>query len=153
MIDSLGKLFSKEEKAQTLITNLPSEPMHIPTSPKVIFIYARGAGALNVAGDNTFASSLIQLAGAQQAVSGFDGFRTLTPEALAAANPDYLLFFTQGFEALGGEQGILNIPGVKETTAGKNRAFIHMDASLLNNFGPRLGDAVLELNKRLSNNE
>jgi len=149
MIDSLGSVFGRSEAAQNLVAQLPESKAVSEDGPKVIFIYARGAGALNIAGENTFASSLIRMAGGQPAVTDFEGFRSLTPEALAAANPDYLLFFNTGYASLGGEEGILKIPGIKETNAGKNRAFLAMDAALLNNFGPRLGQAVDQLNTML----
>lgn len=149
MIDSLGSLFGRSETAQTLVARLPESRTENEDGPRVIFIYARGAGALNIAGENTFASSLIRMAGGQPAVTDFEGFRSLTPEALAAANPDYLLFFNTGYASLGGEEGILKIPGIKETNAGKNRAFLTMDAALLNNFGPRLGQAVDQLHSML----
>src|SRR5690606_25343981 len=64
----------------------------IPAKPKVLFVYARGAGTLMVAGKNTPVDKMIALAGGQNAVTGFDDFKPLTPEALLANNPDYILF-------------------------------------------------------------
>ncbi|MCC5916773.1 MAG: ABC transporter substrate-binding protein [Cryomorphaceae bacterium] len=152
MISTIGRTLNLADKATALIDNLPalSESTPQANKPRVLFVYARGAGALNIAGRETFAASIIALAGGENAVDAFTDFRALTPEALAAANPDYLLFFTSGYESMGGTEGILKIPGVKETRAGKNKAFIYMDSSLLSNFGPRLGEAVDELRTKIT---
>ena len=117
--------------------------------PKVLFIYARGVGTLMVAGENTQMESIIELAGAKNAVSGFEDFKPLTPEALVSANPDVILLFSSGLESLEGEKGLTNIPGLSETKAGKNKAFIAMDGQYLAGFGPRLGKATLELNSKI----
>lgn len=117
--------------------------------PKVLFIYARGAGTLNVAGKNTKIQSMITLAGAQNVDLDFEDFKPLTAEALVSTNPDVILLFTSGLQSIEGGEGLLKIPGVSETNAGKNKAFVAMDGALLNNFSPRVGDAALELNKQL----
>src|SRR5690606_16267643 len=65
--------------------------------PKVLFIYARGAGTMMVAGENTPMDALIKIAGAENAVTGFEDFKPLTPEALVQGNPDVILLFDSGF--------------------------------------------------------
>lgn len=118
--------------------------------PKVLFIYARGAATLLVAGDKTPANSIINLAGGQNAVTEFEDFKPLTPESLLNSNPDYILMFTTGLESMGGVDGVLKIEGINKTNAGKNKKVIAMDGQLLNGFGPRVGQAAKELNQLLS---
>lgn len=120
------------------------------TVPKVLFIYARGAGTLMVAGKNTPMQKIIEIAGAENAVNDFEDFKPLTPEALIQSNPDYLLFFTTGLESLGGIDGVLQIQGIEQTNAGKNKQIIAMDGALLSGFGPRVGQGAKELNRLLS---
>lgn len=115
--------------------------------PKILFVYARGAGTLMVAGKNTPIEAMMKLAGGKNAVQGFEDYKPLTPEALIAGNPDVILFFDKGLESLGGVEGALKIEGLKQTNAGKNKRIIAMDGALLSGFGPRLGDAVVELNQ------
>src|SRR5690606_38828941 len=117
--------------------------------PKVLFIYARGAGTMMVAGENTPMDALIKIAGAENAVTGFEDFKPLTPEALVQGNPDVILLFDSGFNSLGGIDGLMKIPGVSQTNAGKNKKVITMDGSLISNFGPRTGKSALELNHKL----
>ncbi|MDB5270363.1 MAG: transporter, periplasmic binding protein [Hymenobacter sp.] len=118
-------------------------------APKVLFIYARGTGTMMVAGTGTQAEKVIQLAGGQNAVTDFADFKPLTAEALVAANPDVLLLFDSGLVSLGGPAGLQKIPGVAQTNAGKNGRVIEMDGQLLTGFGPRLGQAVTELARKL----
>lgn len=121
----------------------------LSVQPKVLFIYGRGAGNLMVAGDGTPLKKVIELAGGQNAVSGFDDYKPLSNEVIIEANPDYILMFTSAKHSLNGVKGILEIPGVSETKAGKNESIIFMDGQLLSGFGPRLGEAVFTLNQEL----
>jgi iron complex transport system substrate-binding protein len=124
----------------------------IPSKPKVLFIYARGAGMLMVAGKNTPVDKMISFAGGQNAVTGFEDYKPLTPEALLANNPDYILFFDKGLQSVGGIEGALKIEGLAKTKAGKNKNIIAMDGALLSGFGPRVGEGIVELNQLLSKN-
>lgn len=149
LIKDLGKELSKEAEANGLVETLHNDLKNIPVidpSTKVLFIYARGAGAVQAAGDNTAMTEMIKLAGAKSATEGqFEGFKSLTPEALLEANPDYILLFNTGFESLNGEAGLLEIPGMNKTNAGKNKRFITMDGQYLSGFGPRVGKAAIDL--------
>lgn len=122
----------------------------IANKPKVLFIYARGNN-LMVGGKETPMAKLIGIAGGENAVNDFDDFKPLTPEALVQYNPDVLLFFTTGLEGAGGIDGVLKTPGVAQTNAGKNKKIIAMDGGLMSGFGPRLGEAVYNLNQLLLN--
>ncbi len=117
--------------------------------PKVLFIYARGTGTMMVAGQRTQMDEIIQLAGGINAVQGFEDFKPLTSEALIAANPDVILLFDSGLSSLGGIDGLLQVQGVRETNAGKNRKVVEMDGQFLTGFGPRLGKAVIELAEKI----
>ncbi len=121
-------------------------------APKVLFIYARGAGTLMVAGKNTPVEKVIALAGGQNAITEFEDFKPLTPEALIKGNPDVILMFDSGLGSLGGPQGVLKIQGVDKTNAGKNKKIISMDGGLLSGFGPRVGEAAAQLNTLLQEN-
>ena len=118
--------------------------------PKVLFIYARGTGTMLVAGTGTPVDKMIELAGGQNATPQFADFKPLTTEALVAADPDVILLFNSGLESLGGPTGLLSVPGVAQTKAGKNRRFVTMDGHLLTGFTPRLGKALSELAKGIS---
>lgn len=117
--------------------------------PKVLFIYARGGGSVNVAGQGTAADAMIALAGGVNAVSGYTGYKPITAEAVVAAAPDIILIPSRGLESINGLDGLLSQPGLAGTPAGKFRQVVAMDDLLLLGFGPRLGEAVLQLTQLL----
>ncbi len=121
----------------------------IAKAPKVLFIYARGAGTLMVAGTNTPIEKTIALASGQNAITEFEDYKPLTPESLIKGNPDVILLFTSGLESLGGVDGLLKIQGVDKTNAGKNKKIIALDGALISGFGPRVGEGVAALNAEL----
>lgn len=123
----------------------------IAKKPKVLFIYARG-NMMMVSGKNTPMAALINLAGGENGINDFEDFKPLTPEAVVKANPDVLFFFTSGLQGSGGNEGVLKMPGVSQTNAGKNKKIIAMDGGLVSGFGPRLGEAAVALNKLLVEN-
>ncbi|MCS7017706.1 MAG: ABC transporter substrate-binding protein [Cytophagales bacterium] len=115
------------------------------TRKKVLFIYARGAGSLMVAGKNTSVAQAIEMAGGENAANDFTDFKPLTAESLLQANPDVILLFTSGLQSLGGINGLLQVQGIAQTNAGRNRKIVEMDGQLLTGFSPRLGKALQEL--------
>jgi len=114
-------------------------------TPRVMFIYARGAGAVNVAGTNTGAHAMIELAGGENAVTEYEGYKPITAEAAVAAAPDVLLLMSSGLESLGGREGLMDVPGIAQTPASEFGRIVDMDGLLLLNFGPRMGEAAKEL--------
>ena len=147
--DSLGR----NADAKVLAARIDSDRaavVPLNPSPKVLFIYARGAGTLLVAGEGTPIQSLIALAGGTNAVSGFSDFKPLTPEALVAANPDVVLLFNTGADDLQGNDALMRVPGMASTSAGRNGAFIRLDPTIMAGFGPRVGQAIAQLNTDLS---
>ena len=105
---------------------------------------------MNVAGQETSADAMIRLAGAQNAIQGYTGYKPLTPEAALAAQPDVILFTTGGLEASGGVQGVLSNTGLSLTPAGKSGAVAAVDDLLLLGFGPRLGLAISTLSQAIA---
>lgn len=153
MIEQVAKKLGKtdykhlSEKIKSDLAQLkPIEP-----KPTVLFIYARGAGTLMVAGTDTPVEKMITLAGGQNAVTEFSDYKPLTPESLIKGNPDVILLFTTGLQSLNGVDGLLKVDGISATKAGKNKRIIAMDGELLSGFGPRLGQAAIELNQLLTN--
>ncbi|SFJ72570.1 heme/hemin ABC transporter substrate-binding protein [Myroides guanonis] len=152
MIQEVAKAV-KNENYTKLLTTIDTEIKDVTVlenKPKVLFIYARGAGMLMVAGTGTPIDEMIKLAGGQNAITEFSDYKPLTPESLLANNPDYILLFDTGLQSVGGIDGVLKIDGIAQTNAGKNKKIIAMDGQLLSGFGPRVGKGVKELNQLLS---
>jgi len=150
-ITAIAEALKNKEAGEKLISRVESELDEVKklvastdARPKVLAVYARGAGNLQVGGSNS-AFSLLELAGVQNAVPGINGFKPLNTESLIKANPDYILFFSSGLKSIGGVEGALEITGVAQTTAGEKRQIIAMDGVKLTNWGPRVAEAAREL--------
>lgn len=113
--------------------------------PKVLFLLAHTGNTAMVAGSGTAAEAMIRYAGAQNAITGFEGYKPLTAEAALTAAPDVILITTEGLENMGGREGLLKRPGLALTPAGKAGRVVDLDALYLLGFGPRLPQAVGEL--------
>jgi len=120
---------------------------HAP--PRVMFILAHSMSQIRVAGQRTAADAMLQLAGARNALTGFEGYKPLNPEAALAAAPDVLLVTDQGLDAAGGIDGLLRAPGLAATPAGRAHRVASLDALLLLGFGPRLPAAITALAQAL----
>lgn len=115
--------------------------------PRVLFMFSPGPSP-QVAGQGTAADAMIRLSGAVNALTGFQGYRPMTAEAMASAAPDIILTTDQGLDALGGTEKFWLRPELALTPAYRRRALISQDALLLLGFGPRLAQAVRELHAR-----
>ena len=115
--------------------------------PRVAFIYLRGAQTQLIGGVDAGATSLIEAAGGIDVgvEAGVEGFTAITPEALITANPDVILVFSTGLDSVGGVDGLLRIPGMAQTEAGRNRAIVDFDGQYLLGYGPRTGALLAEL--------
>lgn len=152
LIREVGAYFNANAQAEKIVKALQADLAKIPAPAnpkKLLFIYARGTGTLMVSGTGTSLDKMFALAGHKNAVSGFTDFKPLTAESLITANPDVLVLFSSGLESLEGMEGLLKIPGVANTNAGKNRRIVTMDGQFLTGFGPRLGKAAIELSQKV----
>lgn len=115
--------------------------------PEVLFLYLRGTVFQFAGGADSPSQVMIEAAGGidSGAAAGIVGFQPLTPEAVVAADPEVLLLMEGGIDSVGGIEGLLRIPGIAETRAGRDRRFIIMDDLYLLSFGPRAPDALAEL--------
>ncbi len=150
--EALGRKEAAEKLAASLRTDIDAAKATVGTAkthPKVLFIYARGGGVMNVSGTGTAADAMIALAGAENAVKGYENYKPLTAEGAVEAAPDFILITSRGLEASGGVEGLLAQPGLALTPAGKAGRVIAMDDLYLLGFGPRLGKAIQELSNTL----
>lgn len=154
-IRQIATVLNKETEGDRLISKIESELSDVRTllekkgsAPRVVCIYNRGTATISAGGRDTFAE-ILKYAGADNAFKDLEGYKSLNTEALIAANPDYLLMVSTGLESVGGIEGVLKIPGIALTTAGKKKQIISIESLKLTNFGPRLGEAVKELALKL----
>ena len=118
---------------------------------RVLMVYIRRGGLQLVSGEGNKSQTIIEAAGAIDAATeaGIVGWQPLTPEALVAANPDVYLVMDRGLAVVGGIEGLLEIPGMAQTKAGRNRHIVSMPDLYLLGFGPRLPEAIADLTQFL----
>ena len=140
--DLLNQVFNKELTTST-----------IATKPRIAFLYLRGTSSVYlIGGPGSGSDSLIQAIGATDvgAKSLPNPFNTMTAESLATLNPDVIIVMTKGLQSVGGISGLLKLPGIAQTQAGKNQAVIDVDDSLLLSFGPRTPSLINALAKAVT---
>lgn len=162
-IAQIGAVLGKDAQASALIARLKEdwsaalaqasadrarrEPWLKGRPTRVLFVLSHSLSQVLVAGTDSAAHHMIQAIGAHNAASGFTGYKPLTAEAAIAAAPDLILTTDQGLKAAGGVVGLLRLPGLADTPAGRAQRVVSMDALLLLGFGPRLPQAVRQLSE------
>jgi len=113
-------------------------------APGIAFVYSRGPDVMLLFGEGMTTKPLIEAAGGRDvgAESGVTGTVSVTPEAIVAAAPDVIVITEEGLAALGGEEGLLAIPGFAETPAGQaGRILAYSEGDFLT-FGPRIAETL-----------
>ncbi|MCX6452668.1 MAG: ABC transporter substrate-binding protein [Actinobacteria bacterium] len=144
---TLGRAVGAEAAARGLVVEIPT--LKVSPKPRVIFLYLRGPSSIYLlGGKGSGADEIISLAGGVDAGAAISNkpFSPITAEIIAQANPDLILVMTKGLASVDGVKGLVSLPGVAQTNAGKNRRVVAVDDSLLLSFGPRLPDLISQLN-------
>ncbi len=113
--------------------------------PRVAYLYTRGPSLIFLFGEGIPTNAMIEGAGAIDVGAEVgNGSMNLTPEALVAAAPDVIVVPESGLVESRGMEALLEIPGVAETPAGRNGAFLAYDEAYFFNLGTRAGQALAE---------
>ncbi|MCY3558121.1 MAG: ABC transporter substrate-binding protein [Chloroflexi bacterium] len=153
-IRAVGAALGIPERAEALAQRVESEIAaagpgpDVDTEPlSVLFVYLRRGGIQLVSGAGREAETIITAAGGVDAgaAAGIEGWQPLSPEALLAIDPDIYLVMELGYDAVGGLDGLLDIPGMSETAAGRHQRVIVMEDILLLGFGPRMAESIVQL--------
>jgi iron complex transport system substrate-binding protein len=127
-----------------------SSVKQIPAGTRIAFLYLRGGSAIYlIGGKGSGTDSLISaIGGVDAGAQKFENpFTPMTAEAVATLNPEVFLVMSKGLESVGGIDGLVQLPGIAQTQAGKNRAIVAVDDSLLLSFGPRTYSLLVALSQ------
>ncbi|MGU3399195.1 hemin ABC transporter substrate-binding protein [Brucellaceae bacterium D45D] len=154
-IDAVGKALGLEDKAKALaadVTRDLDEAEKLAAGRKqrkrVLFILSTTGGRFTASGTGTGADGAIRLAGADNAITEYRGYKQLTDEAIEKAAPDVIVTMS-GAGDHSKNADILNNPMIAATPAGRTKNVVTMDALYLLGFGPRTGVAVRELAEKI----
>lgn len=155
-IIEVAKLVGEEEKAAAIVSGIDAKLAELEALPKpekrprVLFLLSIHGGRTTAAGLETAADAMIKLAGAENAAVDFASYKQVSAESIAAMAPDVVLTTSRSVAQFAEHGGMEKaVPGINLTPAGKNQRVIVMDDLLLLGFGPRIGDALLELAQQL----
>jgi iron complex transport system substrate-binding protein len=153
----LGVQTTGKKLSSFIDSTISSASKKVEGSPRVLFLYLRGGNSIYlVGGSGSGADSLLAAIGAIDvgATAGSKPFTPLTAESLIAMKPDVILVMTKGLASVGGVAGLIELPGIAQTSAGANSRIISVDDSLLLSFGARtpsllssLADALNEVSQ------
>lgn len=143
--DLLSQFESDLEDAAAYIEHLASETAD-PLSGAVLYVRGQAGVFFIMSQDNGVDGLMGNLHLTDAATeAGIDGLQPANAEALAELNPDLILVMTGGLESTGGVEGLLERPGVGQTTAGQNERIIDAPDSQLLSFGPRSPNSLMAL--------
>ena len=110
-----------------------------------MLLFSSHTGKLQAAGRDTAANAVLALAGASNVFAGQTGYKAISAEAIAALKPDAIVTTTMSVRASGNVAAFAAQPGIAVTPAARNGRVIVIDDLLLLGFGPRLPEALRQL--------
>lgn len=155
-IQAVGRALGIEDKAQVLADKVAADfdkteaiIGSVGTKKKVLFVLSNNGGNILAAGANTSAEGMIIMAGADNALVSMEGYKPATDEAIFEAAPDVIVMMNRHGSDESATNEILNHPAIIGTPAGQSKSLITMDGLYLLGYGPRTGQAVLELSQKI----
>ncbi len=156
-IRTVGTAIGADEKADALAEEVARDldearalTDKIAERKRVLFILSLQGGKILASGTGTAANGIISLAGAENAITAYEGYKQLTDEAVIDARPDVILMMDRGAPDHGSlDDQLFSNPAIAATPAGRSKSLIRMDGSYLLGFGPRTAAAARDLATRL----
>ena len=156
LIREMGIYFHKEQRADSLCTKLENDMKtafesvkQYQDSTKVLIIhFGQASNIYLVMTKKSTAAKMIEWAGGVMAVNDEKGMKQISPEIVAASDPDVILLTDFGYDRLGGSpEKIKELPGVASTKAYKNKRIYRVEEHDMVYLGPRTGENVLNIQK------
>ncbi len=150
----VGRALGVEDKAERLAAQVDAEldaaqrlTANVGERKRVLFILSMQGGKILASGSRSAADGVISLAGAVNAIAGYEGYKQLTDEAAITARPDVILMMTRAGSGTHGDfdAELFAHPAIAATPAGVQKRLIKMDGAYLLGFGPRTAGAVKDL--------
>lgn len=156
LIREMGAYFHKEQRADSLCIKLDHDmktalesAKQYKDSVKVLIIhFGQASNIYLVMTKKSTAAKMIEWAGGKMAVQDEKGMKQISPEIVAASDPDVILLTDFGYDRLGGSpEKIKELPGVASTKAFKNNRIYRVEEHDMVYLGPRTGENVLNIQK------
>ena len=128
------------EALAAIVAVKPEEPL------RMSFLYARGTGGVfYLLGGEDGTQDLIEALGGVDVNTqhGIGTSSPASPEALAEVNPEVFVMMNGGLKSTGDVEGLLQRPGVAQTTAGQHKRVLSLPDGDSLAFGPQTGELLL----------
>lgn len=161
LIKEMGIYFHKEKEADSLCKKLHADMdlartsalQFIDTVKVLVIHFGQASNIYLVMTKKSTAAKMIQWAGGKMAVDDEKGMKQISPELVAAADPDVILLTDFGYDRLNGsKEKISELPGVATTKAFKNNRICRIEEHDLVYLGPRTGENVLLIQQLIHQN-
>ncbi|AKJ27196.1 hemin ABC transporter substrate-binding protein [Caldimonas brevitalea] len=144
--EAAGRALAEDLRQQ--VARLRATPP--PRAALRVLLLSSHTGRLQAAGSGTAADAMLRLAGAENVFAAQHSYKPVAPEAVAALRPEAIVTTASSVAAAGGLEGFASQPGVALTPAARARRIVVMDELLLLGFGPRLPQALRQLQAGLA---
>lgn len=119
----------------------------------VALLLSLNSGAPVAAGDNTSGGGFLRMVGVRNVFANVDGWKPVSPEYMAAADPDVIVIPSRGAHAIGGVEGVASHPSLRATKASLNGRIVVIDGMAMLGFGPRTLQTALNLVQELQRHD
>ena len=113
-------------------------------------IYSMQGTSPIVCGTGESGDAFLKLIGAENAFSGFEGWKPASAESILENDPDYILITSRLLKRFSSIEELRKHPSLSQTTAAQNDNIIAKDGMAMMGFGPRTIDCALEVSKIIS---
>lgn len=152
----VGAAIGVKDKADKLVADVKADidaavaaTAGLAAKKRVLFILSMQGGKIMASGSDTAAAGVIAMAGGENAVTGFKGYKPMTDEAVVLAKPDLILMMDRGGDHAAGNGELIAHPALSQTPAVASQSILRMDGAYLLGFGPRTGSAIRDLARAL----
>jgi iron complex transport system substrate-binding protein len=147
--EAAAKILAGDVKAKLDGAVAQANASPVGNRPRVLFILSAQGGRIMAAGRNSSAAGIIEMAGGDNAMQGFEGYKPVTNEALISAAPDVVLMMDRSGNHAISDEDLFAIQALSVTPAGRDKRIVRMNGLHLLGFGPRTASAVTELSTEL----
>lgn len=152
-ISRVAALLGREPQGQALwaqvqqdVARVQARSAQVKQPLKVLFILSNSGHGLMVGGAGTSADTMLTLAGAENVGVGVQGYKIMSPEAIIAAQPEMVVVMQGGRSEINADE-LFADTALAMTPAAKTRSVLTMGGAYMLGFGPRIGQALAELNR------
>ena len=148
--EALGEPEAARQLAEEVSADLRTAMQPVTEdSPGVLFIISAADGRIMAGGQGTGADGIITMAGGRNVMTDIQGYKQVSDEAVARANPDVIVMMDRVGDHGLTDDALFAMPAIAPTSAAETRSVVRMDGMLMLGFGPRVAEAVTGLSQAL----